>query len=422
MEAKAPRGTFDILPTEIYKWQHIEREISKLAEIYGYQEIRTPIFEHTELFIRGVGETTDIVSKEMYTFSDRSKRSLTLRPEGTASSVRALIEHKLFAGTLPVKWHYFGQMFRYDRPQAGRYRQFHQFGVEAFGSDDSHLDAEIICLLRDIIMALGIKGFEIHINSVGCPECRVKYRRALLEFFEPFKEELCNNCNSRLAQNPLRVLDCKEEKCRQLLHGHPRLFDYLCSKCSEHFASVNTALNLLQVDCIQDHGLVRGLDYYTNTAFEVIIPGIGAQSAVGGGGRYNGLVNDCGGPNLPGIGFAMGLERILIAMEHSGTIIPKPDLGLVFIIPTSKQWENQALYLTNELRKAGIHADKEYTNRSFKAQMKYAGKIDARAVVFIGDEEMAGGYYNLKDMLSGEQEQVVPEHIVDRIIKMVALK
>ncbi|MDR1160340.1 MAG: histidine--tRNA ligase, partial [Syntrophomonadaceae bacterium] len=406
MEIKAPRGTYDILPGQSLKWQYIERIIHNCANNFGYQEIRTPIFEHTELFVRGVGESSDIVSKEMYTFSDRSNRSLTLRPEGTASCVRSLIDHKLYAGLLPVKMYYHGPMFRYDRPQAGRYRQFHQFGVEAFGSMSPYLDGEIIFLLIHILKSLGLSNFELHINSVGCPICRSDYHAALRDFLVPFKDNLCGDCQIRLYKNPLRVLDCKKEGCQNTILGYPRLIDYLCSSCRDHYEQVQAILKKNEVVFQHDDKLVRGLDYYTNTAFEVLVADLGAQSALGGGGRYNGLVSSCGGPDIPGIGFAIGLERLLMALDNSDVEITGIEQNLVFVLAMGEHLEDEAMRLVNELRIAGITAEKDYIGRSVKAQMKYADKIHARIVIFIGDEEAAGNYYTVKDMADSRQLKV----------------
>jgi histidyl-tRNA synthetase len=290
VQIKAPRGTYDILPADSFKWQFIEKIMRDIAERFGYQEIRTPLFEHTELFERGVGESTDIVTKEMYTFYDRSNRSLTLRPEGTASCVRSFIEHGLYNGLLPVKWYYTGPMFRYDRPQTGRYRQFHQFGVEALGSNNPYLDAEIIIMLVEMLAGLGILDYELHLNSVGCPECRKNYREQLIGFIAPKKEQLCSDCQVRYIQNPLRVLDCKNKNCKASIEGYPTLYDHLCEYCGQHYLTVQKVLQENGISFIHDDSLVRGLDYYTNTAFEVHIPEIGAQSAIGGGGRFDGLI------------------------------------------------------------------------------------------------------------------------------------
>jgi len=415
MQIKAPRGTYDILPPDTGKWQYIEAILKETAENFGYQEIRTPVFEHTELFERGVGTSTDIVTKEMYTFKDKSSRSLTLRPENTASCARALIEHSIYSGILPAKWYYIGPMFRYDRPQTGRYRQFHQFGVEAFGSNNPYLDAEIIILLIEILKRLGLNNYELHINSVACPQCRELYRQKLIEHITPVRDKLCSDCQTRYQQNPLRVLDCKEDACHRAIANYPTLFNNLCSDCSRHYATVKEALTANNVAFQHDDNLVRGLDYYTNTAFEIHIPGIGAQSAVGGGGRYNGLVEDCGGPDLPGIGFAMGIERLLLAVDTLAAKDAANGKTEVFISIMNDEYELQALKLLTRLRSAGIRADKDYMGRSGKAQMKYADKLGARMAIIIGEEEIAKGFFTLRDMHSKEQLQIGEKDIIDSV-------
>ncbi|CFX61774.1 Histidine-tRNA ligase/ATP phosphoribosyltransferase regulatory subunit [Syntrophomonas zehnderi OL-4] len=419
MQAKAPRGTFDVMPGEIFKWHHIEKTIKETAEIFGYSEIRTPIFEHTELFERGVGDTTDIVSKEMYTFKDRSNRSLTLRPENTASCVRAFIEHSVAGGILPAKWYYLGPMFRYDRPQAGRYRQFHQFGVEAFGSNNPQLDAEIISLLLQILTKLGLQDYELHLNSVGCPQCREVYRKQLVGYIGPFKDQLCADCLARYEKNPLRVLDCKVPSCQEAIAGFPYIYDYLCADCLEHYSKLRNTLDDNQIDYVHDNQLVRGLDYYTNTAFEVHIPQIGAQSAIGGGGRYNGLVKACGGPNIPGIGFAMGLERLLLALESLDDQQYKDHKLDVFLAVMDGKYEAQSVKILTQLRQAGIKADKDYNGRSGKAQMKYADKLGARGVILLGEDEMRRNIYTLRNMDSKEQIEVPADHLIDAIKKFL---
>ncbi len=415
MQVKAPRGTYDILPPDSAKWQHMEKIMREVAELYGYKEIRTPIFEHTELFERGVGATTDIVSKEMYTFTDKSERSLTLRPEGTASCARSFIEHSIYGGVMPVKWYYYGPMFRYDRPQTGRYRQFRQFGIEAFGSNSPFLDAEVIILLVDILKRLGLKEYELHLNSVGCPECRQVYRDRLIEHIKPVTLKLCKDCQVRYMQNPLRVLDCKVESCHEAIKGYPVLADSLCENCNTHYETVQTVLRDNQIQFIQDNNLVRGLDYYTNTAFEIHIPGIGAQSAVGGGGRYNGLVKDCGGPDVPGIGFALGMERLLLAMDSLES--PPADHSIidVLVIVMNESLESKAMQFLGKLRNENIRADKDYTNRSTKAQMKYADKLGAKLVIIIGEDEAANNYYTVRDMATSKQLQVPDQDIVNYI-------
>ncbi len=399
MDLKAPRGTYDILPPDSQKWQYLEKVIRETAQLFGYSEIRVPIFEHTELFERGVGETTDIVSKEMYTFKDKSNRSLTLRPEGTASCVRALIEHSVYGGLMPVKWYYSGPMFRYDRPQTGRFRQFHQFGAEVFGSDSPYLDAEIIGLLVQILANLGLDDYELHLNSVGCPKCRESYRQKLIDHISPVKDQLCQDCQGRYSKNPLRVLDCKVDSCQRSIAGFPYIFDSLCDDCCEHYNSVQTALKDSGIKYIHDNSLVRGLDYYTNTAFEIHLPQIGAQSAVGGGGRYNGLVKECGGPDMPGIGFALGMERLLLGLD-SLSVQDYPDSKLdVFLVVLDKKFESQATRVLNTLRTNKLIADRDYNGRSMKAQMKYADKLKARIVILMGEEEVNKGYFTVRNRL-----------------------
>lgn len=422
MQLKAPRGTYDILPPDTGKWQYIENILKETAETFGYREIRTPIFEHTELFERGVGSSTDIVTKEMYTFKDKSSRSLTLRPENTASCARALIEHSIYSGMMPAKWYYIGPMFRYDRPQTGRYRQFHQFGVEAFGSNSPYLDAEVIILLIEVLKRLGLKEYELHINSVGCIQCREVYRKKLIAHITPVKDKLCNDCQTRYQQNPLRVLDCKEKSCHQAIVNYPTLSQHLCSDCAWHYNMVQKALQANSIDYQHDDNLVRGLDYYTNTAFEIHIPGIGAQSAVGGGGRYNGLVEECGGPDLPGIGFAMGIERLLLAVDALGAKEPNAGKSDIFVAIMSDQYELQALELLTRLRQENIRAEKDYMGRSGRGQMKYADRLGARMVIIIGDDEIEQGYFTLRDMQSKEQVKVDNEKIIatvkDRLAKL----
>lgn len=409
MQLKALKGTHDILPDSIAEWRAVEKIMREKAALFGFREIRTPIFEHTELFQRGVGETTDIVSKEMYTF-ERSRESITLRPENTASCVRSFVEHSIYSEALPVKWYYIGPMFRCERPQAGRLRQFHQFGVEAFGSNSPYLDAEVITLMVEIVKALGIQEYELHLNSLGCPTCRKAYREKLIEFLEPMKNELCTDCQNRLYKNPLRVLDCKVDQAA--LQGFPVISDYLCDDCRAHYEAVKEALTINGVHYLHDDHLVRGLDYYTNTAFEILLPSIGAQSAVGGGGRYNGLVKEIGGPDMPGIGFAMGLERLLAARRDSG-VAEAMDAPLdVFVALQKPDYMAFALGLLHDLRNAGFSADKDYQDRSMKAQMKYAGKSGARMVLIVGEEEAATGNLTVKNMETSEQSTVKREELL----------
>lgn len=421
MELKAPRGTCDILPAEAQKWQYIEQIMRQTAASFGFQEIRTPIFEHTELFLRGVGETTDIVTKEMYSFNDKSRRSLTLRPEGTASCVRSLIEHRLYGGVMPIKWYYQGPMFRYDRPQAGRYRQFHQFGVEVFGSSDPMLDAEVIILMLEILSRLGLTEYELHINSVGCPACRQVYREKLIAHLAPQVDWLCKDCQKRYEQNPLRVLDCKEAGCQEASAGFPLIIDSLCPECSGHYQAVKQALSAVGIGYLHDDRLVRGLDYYTKTAFEVHIPGIGAQSAMGGGGRYDELVSECGGPGIPGIGFALGMERILLTLEQKNRL-PAPNAPCdIFVVVMDPAYDERAFELLLELRRAGFKADKDYNRRSPKAQMKHADRRGASLVLFVGEEEVREQTVTIRKMKDSRQLSVSRAEIMEYITSLLAM-
>lgn len=419
METKAPRGTYDILPPDSAAWHYLEKVLRSTAELYGYQEVRTPVFEHTELFERGVGSSSDIVSKEMYTFYDRSKRSLTLRPENTASCARAFIEHRAYSGMLPVKWYYIGPMFRYDRPQTGRFRQFNQFGVEVFGSRSPYLDAEVIVLLVNILKNLGLSEYELHLNSVGCPECRSLYREKLIGHIAPVKDSLCEDCKQRYMVNPLRVLDCKKESCHLAIEGYPTLAASLCESCQQHYIQVRGILEDNGITYIHDDNLVRGLDYYTNTAFEIHIPGIGAQSAVGGGGRYDGLVEECGGPVTPGVGFAMGLERLLLALNFLN-VQQTEKTGLdVFVITAGDQFEALSFKAVQDLRAAGIKADKDHNGRGLKAQMKYADRLGATLAVIIGEDEVKTSQLTLRDMATGEQQKLAAADAIERIREML---
>jgi histidyl-tRNA synthetase len=406
-----PRGTNDLLPGEIEKWQYLEGVLREVAELYGYQEIRTPIFEHTELFQRGVGETTDIVEKEMYTFLDRSGRSLTLRPEGTASTVRALLENKLHAGALPVKFYYIAPMFRYDRPQAGRYRQFHQFGVEVFGAAEPGLDAEVIAMMLDIYGRLGLKDLRVELNSVGCSDCRKVYRAALQEHLKEKLLELCPTCQGRYKKNPLRIFDCKSRQCQELVADAPTITESLCPACREHFSRVQEYLKELQIPYHLNPYMVRGLDYYTRTAFEIVAEGIGAQSSIGGGGRYDNLVEECGGPPLPGIGYAMGMERILLALEKQQVKLPLSRRQTIFLAALGKEAQKAAAVLAQELRQRGLSAEWDYQGRSLKAQLKTADRLGAVFTVIIGEEELQKGTVLIRKMQESRQESLPLEQV-----------
>ena len=411
MAITAPRGTQDFLPEQTADWQILEAKIRHICSLYGFGEIRTPLFESTELFLRGIGETTDVVTKEMYTFTDRGGRSMTLRPENTASVVRAFLEHKLYGEPKVHKFYYMGPMFRHDRPQAGRYRQFNQFGVEEIGSKDPAVDAEIIAMAFQLFRELGLTDLVLHLNSVGCPKCRPVYRQKLLDFFADKKDQLCDDCKARLEKNPLRVLDCKEESCRKAAIGVPELTDNLCDDCKEHFAKVQEYLTAVGIPFVLDSRLVRGLDYYTNTAFEIMYAPLGAQSTVCGGGRYDGLIEEVGGPSTPGIGFAIGMERLLLTLKEQGLLPPVPRNRPVFIVALGDQAKTEAFRLQQQLRENDIYAEIDLMGRSMKGQMKSANKLDADFTVIIGEEELASGQAQVRNMETKEQVSVPLEGI-----------
>jgi histidyl-tRNA synthetase len=413
-----PRGTNDITPDEVRMWQHIEACFRKICREYGYTEMRTPVFEHTELFNRSVGDTTDIIEKEMYTFLDRSGRSISLRPEGTVPVARAYLENNLHTGAQPVKLYYIGPMFRYDRPQAGRYRQFHQLGVEVFGCAKPAIDAEVIAMTMDFTRLLNL-DLELHINSVGCDSCRPVLRQKLKEYFGARRQELCQDCLRRLEQNPLRVLDCKNLRCRELGQEAPTTLDCLCAGCADHFQELQRYLRALEVSFIIDRHLVRGLDYYTKTAFELIAPQIGAQSSAGGGGRYDNLIATVGGPPTPGIGYAFGLERLLLAMRNNNPALSGKERLDVFLATAGEGLEEKALKLLQVLRRKGMAADKDYLSRSLKAQMKFAGKIGVPAVAILGEKELEKGIVILKEMATGQQNEVSIEELPKEIFKLL---
>lgn len=403
---QALKGTHDILPEEVYKWDYMEGVIRDVCARYGYKEIRTPIIEATELFQRGIGDTTDVVTKEMYTFTDRGNRSVTLRPENTASAVRAYLEHKMYGDQQVHKMFYIGSMFRYDRPQAGRYREFHQFGLEVLGASSPLADAEVIAMACEIFHRLGLKDLDLHLNSIGDKNCRPAYRQKLIEFFEGKKDQLCDDCRERLYKNPLRILDCKEEGCKKASIGAPEITDYLCDDCHKKFEAVKHYLDGLGISYTVDPRLVRGLDYYTNTAFEIQYPPLGAQSAVCGGGRYDGLVEEIGGPSTPGIGFAIGLERLLLALEMQNLIpAPKAQKG-VYIAALGEDAVAEGFKIQEELRGLGVLTDMDLQGRSLKGQMKQAGKLDSQFTVIIGSNELEKGAAAVKNMADGTQKDI----------------
>jgi len=415
MLTTGPRGTKDILPETIGQWLYVEKTVRDICELYGYKEIRTPIFEHTELFLRGIGETTDVVEKEMYTFTDRGKRSLTLRPENTAATVRAYLEHKLYADIAVNKLFYIGSMFRYDRPQAGRYREFHQFGVEALGTLNPAIDAEIIMLAVQFLKALGLNELKLALNSVGCPNCRPVYRERLQAFFSDKLEELCPDCRSRYDRNPMRILDCKNEHCKELSTGAPNITDCLCEECTDHFEQVQSLLKEAGIEFELDPRLVRGLDYYTKTAFEIQYAPLGAQSAVAGGGRYDGLIEECGGNPTPAIGFAVGLERVLLALEKQALLPEVSQSTDVFVVALGEIAQKPAFKLLCDLRGKSIKASMDFAGRSLKAQMKQANKAMARYVVMLGEDEVNDSCVILKDMITSDQEKIAIEEVVNKL-------
>ena len=400
------KGTADVLPQDSYKWQYVEKKMLDTAGLFGFQEIRVPVFEYTEVFTKNVGETTDVVQKEMYTFLDKGDRSITLRPEFTAGVVRSVIEHGLINGALPVKACYVGGCYRYEKPQAGRMREFHQFGAEMFGAKDPSADAEMILLAHSVLKNLGIKNLSLEINSIGCPECRAKYHAALKEYFASRQEGLCETCRERLDRNPMRILDCKSPICKEIADKAPVMIDFLCDECRTHFEGVKKHLNAVGLEFTVNSKIVRGLDYYTKTVFEFISGEIGAQSTVCGGGRYDGLVGQMGGPELPSLGFAMGIERLLMVMASQGTEFPEPRVPDVYIATMGEQAQLKATKLCMDLRAEGFIAVTDVAGRSVKAQMKYADKIGAAFSTVIGDDEISNDRCTLKNMKTGEQNEV----------------
>ena len=398
------RGTMDILPSETPLFRYIEGVMREEAEKYGYGEIRTPTFERTELFVRGVGDTTDVVQKEMYTFADREENnSISLRPEGTASVVRAIIENGRCSDPMPLKYYYIMNCFRHEKPQAGRSREFFQFGTEMFGSESPAADATAISLANSVLRRLGLKNVKLHLNSIGCKECRPNYRAALVEYFGAHRDSLCDTCKDRLTKNPLRLLDCKNPDCAALAKGAPRTVDHLCESCESKFNMLRGALDEMGIDYVVDPAIVRGLDYYTGAVFEFIAEGIGAQATVCGGGRYDGLVKSLGGPDLPGIGFGMGLTRIILALRELGldkVDVPTPDL---YIAALGERAMVKALGITEALRAEGMYADCDIVGRSLKAQMKYANKTGAKYTLILGDSEIEAGTAPLRNMADSTQ-------------------
>ena len=412
-----PRGTEDVLPKDSGLWQKVENIARETADIFGYKEIRTPVFESTELFQRGVGDTTDVVQKEMYTFEDKGGRSITLKPEGTACLVRSYIENSLYANPQPTKLMYIIPCFRYEKPQSGRLREFHQFGIECFGAENPTTDAEVISLASMFLKNAGVKNVKLNINSIGCPDCRGKYNESLKSYFNSNKGELCETCLERLEKNPMRILDCKSPVCSKIAENAPKMIDYLCEDCSNHFESVKARLDKMGIEYFVNSDIVRGLDYYTKTVFEFTSDALGAQSTVCGGGRYSGLVEELGGKPAEGIGFAVGLERLILIIKsqnEDAEVTQTPD---IFFGTIGENAEAEAQKLIYELRKMGVYAEQDLCGRSVKAQMKYADKLGAKYSMVLGDDEIANGVANLKNMTDGETKEIKinPDEIVKEI-------
>ena len=402
LTATAIKGTLDMLPKDAYKWHYIEDVAKDTARLYGFRELRTPVFEKTELFQRSVGDTTDVVQKEMYTFDDKGGRSITLRPEGTAGVMRSVLEHGLFNDALPVKAYYITTCYRYEKPQKGRLREFHQFGVECIGAAAPTADAEVITLGKTLLDNLGLKNITLEINSIGCPQCRAAYTTALKEYFEQYKSELCPTCLDRLDRNPMRILDCKSEICSKIAENAPKILDFICDDCKSHFEEVKNCLDAAGVEYVVNPTIVRGLDYYTKTVFEFLSNGL----AICAGGRYDGLADELGGVNLPSLGFAAGMERILMLMEEQNAQFPQVDTPDIYIAPLGNSAGATAVKLCNTLRAEGFSAITDMSGRGLKAQMKYADKIGAKYTMVLGDNEVESGVAKIKDMNTGDQKEV----------------
>ncbi len=419
MLTQAPRGTKDVLPTDSYRWQHVEAKMRQAAAEAGFREVRTPVFEHTELFLRGVGDTTDIVQKEMYTFKDKGDRSITLKPEGTAGAVRALLESSLYADALPCKMYYLNApIFRYEAPQSGRLREHHQFGLECFGAKDASADAELILLAYRLLSGLGVRNLSVNINSIGCPNCRPKYHAELKSFLGERVQDMCGDCKNRFERNPLRVLDCKQPHCQELVKDAPSMLDLLCDECKAHFEQLQAFLTAAKIPYAIDSRIVRGLDYYTKTVFELITSTENGNLTVCGGGRYDNLVEQLGGPALSAVGFGMGIERVLMLLDGEGIELPRPDLYDVFVTYMGDH-KVDAFALVQALRDAGVKADMDHTGRSLKAQFKYANKVAARLTATLGDDEVANGVVKVKNMATKEEQTIAITDVAEGVKGML---
>lgn len=412
MKLTAPKGTRDILPSEVFLWQKAEKCFQDVCHLYGYEEIRIPTFEDTLLYNRGVGDTTDVVTKEMYTFDDKGGRSLTLRPEGTAGVVRSFVENGMNSAPLPVRLFYNISCFRYEKMQKGRYREFHQFGLESFGAKGPTIDAEIISIVSLFFKKMGLNNIRLCINSIGCPDCRTKYNQLLKDYFTPHISSMCDDCKTRFERNPLRIIDCKIDGKKDIVINAPRLIDHLCNECSDHFNTLKSLLDNMDISYEVDPNIVRGLDYYTRTVFEFVSCNVGTQGTICGGGRYDGLVETCGGPSVPGIGFAMGVERLLLEAEAQGAIMPKPDYVKLYIATMTSDAKDKAPSICLKLREAGIGAEMDLLDRSFKAQMKYAGKSGIPYMMVLGDDELSSGIVKIKRMSDGLEEEIELSNLI----------
>ena len=409
-----PKGTKDVLPSESYKWRYVEDKLRALASLYNAREIRTPVFEHTELFVRSIGDGTDVVSKEMYTFEDKAGRSITLKPEGTAPVARSFVENSLEALSLPLKMYYIIPAFRYERPQAGRLREFHQFGLEVYGATSPYLDLDCIAFAYAALLGLGMKNVRLHLNSIGCPVCRKTYTAALKEYFAGRLGEMCDTCRDRYDRNPLRLLDCKSPVCKEIASGAPKIIDYLCDDCRAHHDKLCSLLDASGIPYVIDDNIVRGLDYYTRTVFEFVTEELGAQGTLCGGGRYDDLVSSIGGKPTGCVGFAMGMERMLMLMEKQGVDFGGESVS-VFVMSQSPEYADRCVALVGELRKAGISADTEMTGRSLKAQFKYADKIKALYGIVVGDSEITTNIVKIKNLSDGTEEECAFGELASRI-------
>lgn len=418
---QGPKGTQDFLPKDTAKWQIVEEIMRSEAGMNGFGEVRTPVFEHTELFLRGVGDTTDVVEKQMYTFEDKGGRSITLRPEGTAGVVRAMLQSGIYNEGYPVKLYYVTSCYRYEKPQAGRVRELHQFGVEMFGAAEPVADAQVIALGMSVFRRLGLEDVGLTLNSIGCPECRREYHKALKDYFSAHKEKLCETCLSRLERNPMRILDCKSPLCGELTKDAPKITDYLCGDCRDHFAKVRAYLDDLNIPYEIDASLVRGLDYYTRTVFE--FPSKRMGYALGGGGRYDGLVEEMGGKPTAGLGFGLGMDRIMLALDDQNVEFPKTELCEVYIASLGEAAQKKAFLLTDTLHSCGVSADCDLCSRGLKAQLKYADKIGAAFTIVIGDSELEAGKAEIKNMKTGEKTKIsiVGESFIDDYITSTAV-